>query len=279
MYGAQDPGNWMAYQKRQDNTGLSLMEVKTKFLKETIDFDNMVSFQAQSHVAGIASNPLVSLAFDAAVLQTITGFTSQITAVFTNPVTVVGSPQLIVNNSEVGGGSSSTVVFGYEAGSGTNTLAFQYLQGASATNTGVIAANMISVGTELVGAGGTVVNPTGTVVDNDYSIDGTGYTTSGAGTGATFAITVSGGVIDSVTPTVAGEAFIPDEIITFNDAVFGAGSLGGSISVDTSALTGDVISTPRAFTYLGDAAINNVSDSRPIPFPVLPVVTKTAVAS
>lgn len=281
MYGAQDPGNWQSFTNRPDVKNLPLMEQKSRFLREQNDYQNLMeSVRAQVNVGGINNNPIVSVAFAGDDLDTITGFTSQLLVTYTFPVTIEGSsPVITVANGQQGGGSAASISYGYNAGSSTLvTLRFDYVQSASATNTGVIAANVISVGVDLVGQGGTVVNPTGTVVDGDYSLDlGTGYTTDGNGTGATFAVTVSGGAIDIVAPTIAGTLFIPDEIITFNDAVFGAGSLGGSISVDYTALTGDILSLSGKNSIEG-GVVSNVSDKRPVQGTLTKGATKTATA-
>ena len=63
MYGAQDPGNWQSFLKRQDNAGLPIMEAKSKFLQEQMNFDSLVNFatQAQTNTGGIAQNPLEDL--------------------------------------------------------------------------------------------------------------------------------------------------------------------------------------------------------------------------
>jgi hypothetical protein len=280
MYGAQDPGNWQAFTKRLDIQSLPLMEQKSRFIQEQTNYQNLMeSVRAQVNVGGIYNNPIVSVAFAGDDLDTVSGFTSQLIVTYTFPVTIEGSsPVITVSNGQQGGGSAASISYDFNSGGSTlTTLRFDYIQGASATNTGVVAANVISVGVDLVGAGGTVANPTGTVVDADYSIDGTGYTTSGSGTGATFAITISGGVIDIVAPTVAGTLFIPDEIITFNDAVFGAGSLGGSISVDESALTGDILSLSGK-SSIGGGVVSNASDNRPVQGTLTKGATKTATA-
>ena len=279
MYGAQDPGNWQSFTNRPDVKNLPLMEQKSRFLREQNDYQNLMeSVRAQVNVAGINDNPIVSVAF-AGDIDTITGFTSQLLVTYTFPVTIEGSsPVITVANGQQGGGSAASISYDYNAGSSTLvTLRFDYVQSASATNTGAIAANVISVGVDLVGQGGTVVNPTGTVVDGDYSLDGTGYTTDGSGTGATFAITISAGVIDIVAPTVAGTLFIPGEIITFNNAVFGAGSLGGSISVDYTALTGDILSLSGKNSIEG-GVVSNISDKRPVQGTLTKDATKTATA-
>jgi len=280
MYGAQDPGNWQSFTNRPDVKNLPLMEQKSRFLREQNDYQNLMeSVRAQVNVGGINNNPIVSVAFAGDDLDTITGFTSQLLVTYTFPVTIEGSsPVITVANGQQGGGSAASISYGYNAGSSTLiTLRFDYVQSASATNTGVIAANVISVGVDLVGQGGSIVFPTGTVVDGDYLLDGTDYTTDGNGTGATFAVTVSGGIIDIVAPTIAGTLFIPDEIITFDDGVFGAGSLGGSISVDYTALTGDILSLSGKNSIEG-GVVSNVSDKRPVQGTLTKGATKTATA-
>jgi len=280
MYGAQDPGNWQSFTNRPDVKNLPLMEQKSRFLREQNDYQNLMeSVRAQVNVGGINNNPIVSVAFAGDDLDTITGFTSQLLVTYTFPVTIEGSsPVITVANGQQGGGSAASISYGYNVGSSTLiTLRFDYVQSASATNTGVIAANVISVGVDLVGQGGSIVFPTGTVVDGDYLLDGTDYTTDGNGTGATFAVTVSGGIIDIVAPTIAGTLFIPDEIITFDDGVFGAGSLGGSISVDYTALTGDILSLSGKNSIEG-GVVSNVSDKRPVQGTLTKGATKTATA-
>jgi hypothetical protein len=132
MYGAQDPGNWQSFLKRQDNTGLPIMEAKSKYLMEQMNFDNMMNFQSQNHVAGIPANPIVSVAFSGATLATVTGFTSDITVTYTHPVSVSGgTPQLSVANDQIGGGSTTTVDYDYSSGTGTTALVFQYIQAAN----------------------------------------------------------------------------------------------------------------------------------------------------
>ena len=83
--------------------------------------------------------------------------------------------------------------------------------------------------------------------------------------------------------TTEGTLFIPGEVITFDAGALGGTSNGGSVAVATVSLTGDVLRTPISFTYpitaYGQAAINNVSDSRPVQIQgALPDVSATAIA-
>jgi len=64
MYGAQDPGNWQSFTNRADVKGLPLNEQKDQFLKEQINFQNMMeAIRAQAHVGGIRNNPIVNVFF------------------------------------------------------------------------------------------------------------------------------------------------------------------------------------------------------------------------
>ena len=279
MYGAQDPGNWQSFTNRPDVKDLPLMEQKSRFLREQNDYQNLMeSVRAQVNVAGIRNNPIVSVVFAGDDLDTITGFTSQLLVTYTFPVTIEGSsPVITLANGQQGGGSAASISYDYNAGSSTLvTLRFDYVQSASATNTGAIAANVIAVSTDLVDAG-TVVNPGGVVIDNDYTLSDGFYTTDGNGTGATFDITISGGAIVIVSATVEGTLFIPGEIITFNDGVFGAASTGGSVSVDYTALTGDILSLSGKNSIEG-GVVSNISDKRPVQGTLTKSATKTATA-
>ena len=193
MYGAQDPGNWQSFLKRQDNAGLPIMEAKSKFLQEQMNFDSLVNFatQAQTNTGGIAQNPLESLVYGGSLNDTIGGFTSTIVATFTSPVTALFDPQITVTNGQQGGGSSDAIVYSYSTGTGTNALTFTYTQAANPTNTGAVAANVLSStgsNAELVGAGGALTTPNDATA---ATYDNPAYTTNGSGTGAEFEVVVS----------------------------------------------------------------------------------------
>ena len=193
MYGAQDPGNWQSFLKRQDNAGLPIMEAKSKFLQEQMNFDSLVNFatQAQTNTGGIAQNPLESLIYGGSLNSTVGGFTSTVIATFTSPVTALYDPQLTVTNGQQGGGSSDAIVYDYSSGTGTTALTFTHTQAPSATNTGAVAANVLtSTGSyaELVSAGGAVTEPTDATA---ATYTNPAYTTDGSGTGAEFEVVVS----------------------------------------------------------------------------------------
>ena len=39
-----DPGNWNVFMYREDNKGLTILEIKTKYLQEKLNYDNYRSF-------------------------------------------------------------------------------------------------------------------------------------------------------------------------------------------------------------------------------------------
>ena len=229
MYGAQDPGNWQSFLKRQDNAGLPIMEAKSKFLQEQMNFDSLVNFatQAQTNTGGIAQNPLESLIYGGSLNSTVGGFTSTVIATFTSPVTALYDPQLTVTNGQQGGGSSDAILYEYSTGTGTTALTFTHTQAPSATNTGAVAANVLtSTGSyaELVSAGGAVTEPTDATAG---TYTNPAYTTSGAGTGAEFGVVVSD--TDSI--------------------VLAANALTSSITVNTAnGFVGAYASTPLVST-------------------------------
>jgi len=44
MFIVNNPGNWQDFTKRKDNVGVPIMEVRNRYLKEQLAYDNFVSF-------------------------------------------------------------------------------------------------------------------------------------------------------------------------------------------------------------------------------------------
>jgi hypothetical protein len=68
MYASNPPGNWQHFTKRQDNIGLPLMEVRSKYLREQLMYEEFVShtmqqqrLQAQQHSAGGKKKTIAAL--------------------------------------------------------------------------------------------------------------------------------------------------------------------------------------------------------------------------
>ena len=293
MYGAQDPGNWQSFLKRQDNVGLPIMEAKSKYLMEQMNFDNMMNFQSQNHVAGIPANPIVSVAFSGATLATVTGFTSDITVTYTHPVSVSGgTPQLSVANDQIGGGSTTTVDYDYSSGTGTTALVFQYIQ---ATNLN----GLLPVGSGKMSTSSTdlasVVQATLTSNTLDAATPSAGTTgVSGVvtvGTGGntafedvvmTLDISADGTINSAVITSVASEAtsyFVPGNVVTIDNTEIAGASSGTVVyTLLAGALAKDIITSPQAYTMNG-AEILTTSVSRPPAVELLAQDSKTSIAS
>ena len=256
VYTANDPGNWAIWKTKEGNKDLPLQEATQKYRKEKLLFeqqymDFVATQQAiqsqQAQTGGTSLNGVTSVAFEAQPpFRTNTGSIQRLKVNFSKPVTVntsLGSPLVTVANNQFGGGTAATFDYTYSAGSGTNELTFEHVHPTVVVTAQGFSANVIGTGFELVGSGGTVVEPTGTVVDGDYTFAAnTGYTTSGDGVDIALSVTVSAGVIDIVTTDELGNEFVPGETILFDDAAFGAGSLGGSITVPQNVFQSDVAS-------------------------------------
>jgi len=50
MFIVNHPGPWQFYVNRPDNKGLPIMEIKSKYLKEQLLFENYISFQMQQQM-------------------------------------------------------------------------------------------------------------------------------------------------------------------------------------------------------------------------------------
>jgi len=291
MYGAQDPGNWMSFQKRQDNIGLPIMEAKSKYLMEQMNFDNMMNFQSQNHVAGIPANPIVSIAFSDVALGTVTGFTSDITVTYTLPVSVSGgTPQLSVANDQVGGGAAATVDYDYSSGSGTTALVFQYIQAANLNGTLPVGSGKMSVGsTDLANVSQASVTNTldgatpnaALVVTGTYTV-GSGGNTAGEDITMTCDIDGAGVVGTAVVASItsAGSAYyVPGNIITIPFAQV-PGATSGTVvyTLLAGGLVDDVITSPQAYT-MNDSEILITSVSRPTAAVLLQQAEAASIAS
>lgn len=50
MFLSNDPGPWQYYVNRQDNVGLPIMEVKDKYMREQLLFEQQMNFIYQQHM-------------------------------------------------------------------------------------------------------------------------------------------------------------------------------------------------------------------------------------
>lgn len=282
MYGAQDPGNWQSFTNRADVKGLPLNEQKDQFLKEQINFQNMMeAIRAQAHVGGIRNNPIVNVAFNGD-LDVISGFTSSLLVNYTFPVTVIqaGIPTIKVPNGLQGNGNESTITYGYVSSPSPTSLLFTYSQLGNANGQGNIGANELAVNTELFGA--ITTSPSTPVEDTYTSVVGT-YNSGAGGTGgqdidATIEVSALQTVTSIIVTGNSSGVFQPGNTLTF------AGSdLGGTGSLIVTLRAADITGDTLAFTATTDVNIEggsivNASDGRP-PYAIFRSnVTKTALA-
>jgi len=253
VYTANDPGNWAIWKNKKDNKDLPLQEATQKYRKEKLLFENQyMDFvqqqqaiqQQRAQTGGTSLNGVTSVTFDALpVFKTNIGSTQTLKVKFAKPVLVTDSPLVAVANNQFGGGTAATFNYTFSAGSGTDELTFNYVNPTAAVAAQGFSANVVTTGVELVGSGGTPVDPTGTVSDGNYTFTAnTGYTTSGDGKNIQLFVVVSDDTIDSIDVTAIGDDFIPNEVITFNNGVFGVDSVGGSITIPANVLRQDTVS-------------------------------------
>ena len=263
MYGAQDPGNWQVFKTRQDIKPLPLMEQKSKFIQEQLNFDNaMAEFTAQAQAAGIPYNPIESIVFDGTPLNTISGFTAGLEVTFKNDITVTGVPSIVVPNGQQGGGSSSSVTYTFDSAISSKVLFFTYVQAANANGTGAIAANGIRANEGL----SITAQPTAPVVDTYTDVlewaTGTGGV-GGVDVDATIAVGTIPGVGNRVASVIVtnsnGGTFQPGNTLSIaGTALGGTGTLVCTILA--SDLTGDVLTLSGGdrFIALNGGSINSV---------------------
>lgn len=262
MYGAQDPGNWQVFKTRQDIKPLPLMEQKSKFIQEQLNFDNaMAEFAAQAQVAGISYNPIESVVFDGTPLNTVSGFTAGLEVTFKNDITVTGVPSIVVPNGQQGGGSSSSVTYTFDSAISSKVLFFTYVQAANADGTGAIAANGIKDNESL----SITTQPTSPVADTYDDVMAWATGTGGVGgvdVDVTIIVAVRPGQpinVGSVTVTNSnGGTFQPGNTLSIaGTALGGTGTLVCTILA--SDLTGDVLTLSGGdrFIALNGGSINS----------------------
>ena len=250
IYTAENPGEWHQWKQKTANKNLPLNEAKRKYLKEQLLFeDQYTNFaltqqaiqQQRAQTGGTSLNGIKSVAFDASpVFQTNTGNTQTLKVIFAKPVLVTGSPLVEVANNQFGGGTAATFDYAYSAGSSTNELTFQHIHPTAAVTSQGFSANVVAIGSNLAPIG-TIVQPTNAINDI-YELTDTDYTTSGDGNGLSLQVEIDGNQITSVICTTNGNDFIPGEVISFANGSLGGTSVGGSITVATSALRADTVS-------------------------------------
>jgi hypothetical protein len=284
----QPPGPWFSFTKRPDNQNLSINELKSKFYKEQLLFENFVSSQVsqqylqnnsaqlnnQLHQAGKRYNEqkLLSAVFNPLnnKIQTISGGETQILITLQEPVTVntgSGVPFIDVNNNQLGGGSASTIRYTYYESTGLQ-MRFAFDLPASPNNSGTVAANVIAANTSLVGAitSNTLTGMTGAVNSNNVTFtaaQGTG------GTGFQDAITDvrtngAGDGLDTITfkSSASPATYSPGQTLTSTAGNIFDGTGAITLTIDSNILTVDTLSMAGTAINLNGATVVNTGDGK-----------------
>ena len=256
-----DPGNWHSFLQRKDNTSLSLMEAKRKYLKEQLEYESFMNMQLarlemnrQSRlVQGGAGNPdsfedIISWMWNNnGQLDVSDGFTSTIQFEFESDIDFVNAGtdmvHVLVPNGQQGNGTAATVPFtASNVIEADNIVQFTYIQAPSANGTGVIGANVLATGSELFGS--ITSSPTTPVEGNYTTITGTWATGTGGTGGQDIAANISVSALQTVTSIIVSNnsngVFQPGNTLTFAGSDLGG---GGSLVVTLTEanLAGDQV--------------------------------------
>tara|TARA_R110002153_G_scaffold226097_1_gene378729 strand:+ start:1070 stop:1975 length:906 start_codon:yes stop_codon:yes gene_type:complete len=269
MYKQENPGHWLNWLKKPENSRLSVLEAKQKYLKEQLIYEQQYNsfVEAQRAVqlnvvnGGTIFNGIVdTFLVLTPVFQSITGNTQSIKVNFKLPVTVSGTPTVTATNSQSGGGSAATFSYSYASGTGTKSLTFEHVHPASANNDAGAAANVLTQDKDLFSS--ITTQPTTATADT-YVGETMVYAAGTGGTGGSnVTATIVVGDLEEVTSVIvtdnASGVFSPGNTLTL------AGSnLGGSgnfvVTLTADNLTGDVISIGSQTLALNGGSISTVN--------------------
>ena len=296
----QSPGSWFSFTKRLDNQNLSINELKSKFYKEQLLFENFISSQVsqqylqnnsaqlnnQLHQAGkrYAKQEILSAVFNTGVIKTISGGITQIVVTLKEPITVdtsSGVPFIDVNNDQLGGGSASTVRYTFYESTGLQ-IRLESVLPASPNNSGAVAANVIAADTSLVGAITTntldgmtgAVNSTSVTFTAAQGTGGTGFQnvktdtrTNGAGDG-----------LDTLTFLTSASAatYSPGQTLTSTAGNIFDGTGEVTVTIDSNILTVDTLSMAGTAINLNGATVVNTGDGKTTDLTYISTSTKAS---
>ena len=298
----QPPGPWFSFTKRPDNQNLSINELKSKFYKEQLLFENFVSSQVsqqylqnnsaqlnnQLHQAGkrYGKQKILSAVFNPlnVSIKTISGGETQILITLKEAVTIdtgSGIPFIDVNNDQLGGGSASTIRYTYYESTGLQ-MRFAFDLPASPNNSGTVAANVIAANTSLVGAITTntldgmtgAVNSTSVTFTAAQGTGGTGFQnvktdtrTNGAGDG-----------LDTLTFLTSASAatYSPGQTLTSTAGNIFDGTGAITLTIDSNILTVDTLSMAGTAINLNGATVVNTGDGKTTDLTYISTSTKAS---
>ena len=277
IYTSENPGPWQKWITKPENAKLNIQEARSKYLKEQLLFEQQyqnyminqaatLNWNGQYAQGGPSSNTIMSNSgFSAGALATISGFTSTITLQYEQPVRVSGTPQIIIGNSQAGGGSSALVTYDFSSLSASGrSLTFSYTQAASANGTGVVARHVLPIDGELFDA--ITQQATSPTQGSKTGISGVYASGAGGSGGSNITADIEISALQNATSIVVktitgGDTFQPGNTITF------AGSdLGGSgsliVTLRSADLTGDVLTNDAGTINPNSGTIVNENDEK-----------------
>ena len=296
----QSPGSWFSFTKRLDNQNLSINELKSKFYKEQLLFENFVSSQVsqqylqnnsaqlnnQLHQAGkrYAKQEILSAVFNTGVIKTISGGITQIVVTLKEPITVdtsSGVPFIDVNNDQLGGGSASTARYTYYESTGLQ-IRLELDLPASPNNSGTVAANVISEDTSLVGA---ITSNTLTGMTGANNVPNVTFTAAQGTGGAGFqdAITdvrtnAAGNGLETITfkTPAAPATYSPGQTLTSTAGNIFDGTGEVTVTIDSNILTVDTLSMAGTAINLNGATVVNTGDGKTTDLTYISTSTKAS---
>lgn len=297
----QSPGSWFSFTKRLDNQNLSINELKSKFYKEQLLFENFISSQVsqqylqnnsaqlnnQLHQAGkrYGKQEILSAVFNTGLIKTISGGSTQIVVTLKEPITVdtgSGVPFIDVNNDQLGGGSASTVRYIYYESTGLQ-IRLQLDLPASPNNSGTVAANVISEDTSLVGA---ITSNTLTGMTGANNVTNVTFTAAQGTGGAGFqdAITdvrtnAAGNGLETITFKVPASpaTYSPGQTLTSTAGNIFDGTGAVTLTIDSNILTGDTLSMAGTAINLNGATVVNTGDGKTTDLNYISTSTKGSI--
>lgn len=271
MYKQENPGHWLNWLKKPENSKLPILEAKQKYLREQLMYEQQYNsfVEAQRAVqlnvtkGGTVFNGIVdTFLVQTPIFQSITGNTQSLKVNFKLPVTVSGTPTVTATNSQSGGGSAATFAYSYASGTGTKSLTFEHTHPASANNDAGAAANVLTQDKDLFSS--ITTQPTTATADT-YVGETMVYAAGTGGTGGSnVTATIVVGDLEEVTSVIvtdnASGVFSPGNTLTL------AGSnLGGSgnfvVTLTADNLTGDVISIGSQTLALNGGSISTINSN------------------
>ena len=297
----QSPGSWFSFTKRLDNQNLSINELKSKFYKEQLLFENFISSQVsqqylqnnsaqlnnQLHQAGkrYGKQEILSAVFNTGLIKTISGGKTQIVVTLKEPITVdtgSGVPFIDVNNDQLGGGSASTARYTYYESTGLQ-MRFEFDLPASPNNSGTVAANVISEDTSLVGA---ITSNTLTGMTGANNVTNVTFTAAQGTGGAGFQDAITdvrtngaGDGLDTLTFKVPASpaTYSPGQTLTSTAGNIFDGTGEVIVTIDSNILTGDTLSMAGTSINLNGATIINTGDGKTTDLNYISTSTKGSI--